>query len=209
MFPRTWMATWLSLVSHLPICYKLAHGTARRGYWKSYFRNTIRVVASLYPDLGLNCSQQTTLADEGSVSCVEQDLINSVARTLKKLRTSKGDYCIKQWFSKITSLFKVELLVKERICSQRGRSFSFKSSSLRYRNHFYHISWAPLSVTFLLRTWVYCVMGATPMLITIPFANCLLVMLNFTRSVNLPMLVLGEKRKLMSYFIKIQFLNSG
>ena len=46
------------------------------------------------------------------------------------------------------------------------------------------------------------------MLITIPFANCLLVMLNFTRSVNLPMLVLGEKRKLMSYFIKIQFLNS-
>ena len=47
------------------------------------------------------------------------------------------------------------------------------------------------------------------MLITMPFANCLLVMLNFTRSVNLPMLELGEKRKLMSYFIKIQFLNSG
>ena len=44
------------------------------------------------------------------------------------------------------------------------------------------------------------------MLITIPFANCLLVMLNFTRSVNMPMLVLGEKRKLMSYFIKIQLL---
>ena len=32
---------------------------------------------------------------------------NSVARTLKKLRTSKGDYCIKQWFSIITSLFKM------------------------------------------------------------------------------------------------------
>ena len=27
---------------------------------------------------------------------------NGVARTLKKLRTSKGEYCIKQWFSLIT-----------------------------------------------------------------------------------------------------------
>ena len=30
-------------------------------------------------------------------------------------------------------------------------------------NQFYHIRLAPLSVTFLLRTCVYCVMGATPM----------------------------------------------
>ena len=32
---------------------------------------------------------------------------NSVARNLKKLRTSKGDYCIKQRFSTITSFFKM------------------------------------------------------------------------------------------------------
>ena len=32
---------------------------------------------------------------------------NGVARTLKMLRTSKGDYYIKQWFSTITSLFKI------------------------------------------------------------------------------------------------------
>ena len=41
----------------------------------------------------------------------------------EKIRTSKGDNCIKQWFSTIMSLFKGELLLKVRICSQ---------SSLRY-----------------------------------------------------------------------------
>ena len=30
------------------------------------------------------------------------------ARLLKKLRTSKGDYWIKQWFSSIASLFEME-----------------------------------------------------------------------------------------------------
>ena len=30
-----------------------------------------------------------------------------VARTLKKVRTSKGDYWIKQWFSSIAPLFKM------------------------------------------------------------------------------------------------------
>ena len=32
-------------------------------------------------------------------------LFNGVARTLKELYTSKGDYCIKQRFSSIASLF--------------------------------------------------------------------------------------------------------
>ena len=38
---------------------------------------------------------------------------NGVARTLKKLRTSKGDYNIKQWFSSIVSLFKVGTSLKK------------------------------------------------------------------------------------------------
>ena len=44
----------------------------------------------------------------------------------------KGDYCIKQRFFIIASLFKWELLLKERICFQREQILSFKSSSLRY-----------------------------------------------------------------------------
>ena len=57
---------------------------------------------------------------------------NDVARTFKKLRTSKGGHSIKQCFSTITSLFEMELLLKERICSERERILSFKSSSLRH-----------------------------------------------------------------------------
>ena len=37
---------------------------------------------------------------------------NGVARTLQKLRTSKGDYCIKQLFSTITPLFKMGTALK-------------------------------------------------------------------------------------------------
>ena len=35
-----------------------------------------------------------------------------VARTLKKIRTPKGDYCIKQWFSTLTSLFEMGTSLK-------------------------------------------------------------------------------------------------
>ena len=45
---------------------------------------------------------------------------------------------------------KWELLLKERIFSQREQIFSFKSSSLRYGNDFYHIRSAPLSVTIFI-----------------------------------------------------------
>ena len=37
---------------------------------------------------------------------------NGVARTQKKLRTSKGNYWIKQWFSSIDLLFKMETSLK-------------------------------------------------------------------------------------------------
>ena len=37
---------------------------------------------------------------------------NGIARTLKKLRTSKGDYWIKQRLSSIASLFKMETSLK-------------------------------------------------------------------------------------------------
>ena len=57
---------------------------------------------------------------------------NGVARTLKKLRTPKGDYWIKQSFSSIAPILKWKLPLKERICSQRERILSFKSSSLYY-----------------------------------------------------------------------------
>ena len=50
------------------------------------------------------------------VPCTSADIVytatNGVARTLKKLRTSKGDYCIKQWFSTITFLFKLGTSLK-------------------------------------------------------------------------------------------------
>ena len=39
-------------------------------------------------------------------------LTNSVARILKKLHTSKGDYWIKQWFSSIAPLFKMGTFLK-------------------------------------------------------------------------------------------------
>ena len=39
-------------------------------------------------------------------------LNNGVARMLKKLRTSKGDYRIKQWFSSIATHFKMGTSLK-------------------------------------------------------------------------------------------------
>ena len=37
---------------------------------------------------------------------------NGIARTLKKLNTSKEDYWIRQWFSSIASLFKIGISPK-------------------------------------------------------------------------------------------------
>ena len=53
---------------------------------------------------------------------------NVVAMALKKLRTSKGDYWVQQWFSSIASLFKIGTSRY----GKRERIRSFKSSSLWY-----------------------------------------------------------------------------
>ena len=50
-----------------------------------------------------------------------------------KLRTSKGETTVSSNYSlQVCPFSKWELLLKERICSQRERILSFKSSSLRY-----------------------------------------------------------------------------
>ena len=70
------------------------------------------------------------------------------------------------------------LLLKERICSQKGRILSFKSSSWRYGNHLYHIRWSPWNVTIFITHVHNCVMGATPM-VTTQMKCCM--MLHFIR----------------------------
>ena len=64
---------------------------------------------------------------------------NGVVRALKMLRTSKGDYCIKQWFSSSRPFSKWKLLLKE-----RGSEF-FPLSAVSYSmgNHLYHIADLP------------------------------------------------------------------
>ena len=69
------------------------------------------------------------------------------SQDVKKLRTSKGDYWIKQWFSSIASLFIMGTSLKRKEFAPRGSELSsFKSSSLWHGNHFCHM-WPPLNVT--------------------------------------------------------------
>ena len=56
-----------------------------------------------------------------------------------------------------------ELLLKERICSQRERILSFRGVSFGMENNFYHIRWSPLNVTVSITQVRNCVMDATPM----------------------------------------------
>ena len=79
---------------------------------KISFRNTVLVSNRLDqdqalhfvgPDLGPICSQRL---------CTDDTYSNSVARTLKKLCTSKGEYCTKQWFSPIAYVFKIVTRLK-------------------------------------------------------------------------------------------------
>ena len=79
---------------------------------------------------------------------------NGVARTLKKLRTSKGDYLIKQLLSSIASLFKWELLLKKRIASRGSELFPFWAVPYSMENHFYHFKWPPLNVIIIFITHV-------------------------------------------------------
>ena len=54
---------------------------------------------------------------------------NGVARTLKKLRTPKGDYCIKQCFSTITSLFKLGISLKGKNLLPEGANLFLGANS--------------------------------------------------------------------------------
>ena len=55
----------------------------------------------------------------------------SVALTLKKLRTSKGDYCIKQRFSTITSLCKMGTSLKGKNLLPEGANSFLKEQFLK------------------------------------------------------------------------------
>ena len=71
------------------------------------------------------CSNQTLVTIVGTIVRFEvrpsrsyprlfNVMTNGVARTLKKLRTSKGDYWIKQWVSSIASLVKMGTFPKRK-----------------------------------------------------------------------------------------------
>ena len=49
---------------------------------------------------------------------------NDVARTVKKIRTSKGDYWIKQWFASIASFLKMGTSLKGKNLFPEGAIFS-------------------------------------------------------------------------------------
>ena len=67
-----------------------------------------------------------------------------VATTLKKLRTSKGDYSIKKWFSSIAFLFKMETSLKgKNLLPEGANCFPIRAVPYCMENHFYHISDLP------------------------------------------------------------------
>ena len=58
---------------------------------------------------------------------------------------------------------KLELLLKDRICSQREQILSFKSSSIWYGKSLLIRKWPPLNVTIFITHMCNCVMTARPM----------------------------------------------
>ena len=85
--------------------------------------------------------------------------LNGVARTLKKLRTLKGDYWVNQWFSSMRPFS-----LKEKEFAPRGSEFfPLRTVSFGMENHFYHIRRPPLNVTTFITRVRNCVIGATPM----------------------------------------------
>ena len=68
-----------------------------------------------------------------SVVCFVLDLFpfwfynNLCVRKRGLIALPMGDDCIKQWFSTISSLFKIGTALKGKICSQRERILSFRS----------------------------------------------------------------------------------
>ena len=71
---------------------------------------------------------------------------NGIVRTLKKLRTSKGDHWIKQWFSSIASLFKMGTSLKGQNLLPLYEQFLIVwKITLIYR-----MKWPPLNVTIFI-----------------------------------------------------------
>ena len=89
--------------------------------------------------LVLNLNKSFWLADEvHKIYMIDHD--NGVARMLKKLRTSKGDYCIKQRFSAITSLFKMGTSLKgKNLLPEGANSYHLRAVPYGMENHFHHI----------------------------------------------------------------------
>ena len=73
----------------------------------------------------------------------------------EKLRTSKGDYLIKQWFSSIAYFLIWELLLKD--------FFPLRAVPYGMINNVYHIGWPPLNVAIFNTLMRNCVIVATPM----------------------------------------------
>ena len=96
-----------------------------------------------------------------------QIVSNGVARTLKKLRTSKEDCWIKQRFSSVATLFKMRTSLKGNNLllkfPEGVNSFLYEQFLLVWKITFITLSDLPWMLLFLLRTCITCVIGATPM----------------------------------------------
>ena len=86
------------------------------------------------------------------------------AWTRKKLRTTKGDYRINQWFSSIVSLFKMRTSFKGKnlLPGEGANSFLYEKFLIVRKLKFITLSDLPWMLLFLLRTCVTCVMSAKP-----------------------------------------------
>ena len=82
-----------------------------------------------------------------------------------ELRTSKGDYWDKKWFSSIASLFKMELLLKKEFAPRGSQFFPLKSSSFWYGRSLlsHQVTSLECFYYFFFAHMRNCLMGATPM----------------------------------------------
>ena len=82
----------------------------------------------------------------------------------KKLRTPKGDYWIKQWFSSIAYLFEMGTSHKRKeFAPKRSEFFSLRAVPYGMENHVYHIRWLSWMLLFFITHERNCVMAATTM----------------------------------------------
>ena len=107
--------------------------------------------------------------------------VQSRSQNAEKIRKSKWDYCIKQWFSTITSLLKMGTSLKGKTLLPEGaNSFLLEQFPFLkvWKITFTTIGELLWVLLYLLRTCVYCVMWATPMVCCVlekdPFYNSLL-----------------------------------